>query len=294
MSKPTQDEILLLERLREILLKEDREELERLRNSIEDPEQLSEKVMPFIEQRIDFLKNNFPKEFKIAVTDLVDKRLKASQSELLDTIYPVLGQMIKKYIAHQFQQLKDSIDKTVKESLDTKKIWWKIKASIFGIRESEMILNELNRATIEEVSLIQHHSGLLIGNASLNPTVDKEVIAGMLTAIKSFAEDAFHRDNEELEMIQYGSYKIMLFNFHTYYAAVALSGSVSNEDREKLNDRMHTFVIKELKNYSQKELDHKQEIISKKLEEYFITPQTQTQILQEVEFEPQNQVIAAL
>ena len=273
MNESSQDDLFLMNRLRDILLKEDREDLNQLRDVLENPELLSSKVTPIIEERIDFLKKNFPKEFRTAVGDIVDKRIKSSQNELMDALYPVLGQMIKKYIAHQFQQLKDGIDQRIKETLNTKNIWWRIRVSLLGLKDSDIVLKNLDRPKIEEVCLIQRNSGLLMGSASLNPTVDKEVIAGMLTAIKAFVEDAFQRDNEELEMIQYGSYKILLYNFHTYYVSVALGGSVSNQEKEFINDKLQDFAIKELKEYKPQQLDEMNSYISEKLYNYFIAPQ---------------------
>ena len=273
MSQAPQDDIFLMNRLRTILLKEDREELNQLRDTLEDPELLSSKITPIIEERIDFLKKNFPKEFRNVVENIVDKRIKSSQNELMDALYPVLGQMIKKYITHQFQQLKDGIDQRIKETLNAKNIWWRIRVSLLGLKDSDILLKNLDRPKIEEVCLIQRDSGLLMGSASLNTMVDKEVIAGMLTAIKAFVEDAFQRDNEELEMIQYGSYKILLYNFHTYYVSVALSGSVSNKEKEYINDKLQTFAINELKEYKPQNLDEMNGYISEKLDYYFIAPQ---------------------
>jgi hypothetical protein len=273
MNESSQDDLFLMNRLRAILLKDDREALHQLRDTLENPELLSRKVAPIVEEHIDFLKKNFPVEFRNAVSNIVDKRIQASQNELMDALYPVMGQMIKKYIAHQFQQLKDGIDQRIKESLNTKNIWWRIRVSLLGLKDSDIVLKNLDRPKIEEVCLIQRNSGLLMGSASLYPTVDKEVIAGMLTAIKAFVEDAFQRDNEELEMIQYGSYKILLYNFHTYYVSVALSGSISNREKEIINDQLHVFAIKELKEYKPQNLDETNKYISEKLDYYFIAPQ---------------------
>ena len=273
MNESSQDELFLMNRLRTILLKEDREGLNQLRDTLENTELLSKKVAPIIEERLDFLKQNFPKEFHTVVNDIIDKRIKSSQNELMDALYPVLGQMIAKYIAHQFQQLKDGIDQRIKETLNTKNIWWRIRVSLLGLKDSDIILKNLDRPKIEEICLIQRNSGLLMGSASLHTIVDKEVIAGMLTAIKAFVEDAFQRGNEELEMIQYGSYKILLYNFHSYYVSVALSGSVSSREKEYINDKLQKFAINELKEYKPQKLDEMNGYISEKLDYYFIAPQ---------------------
>jgi len=68
-------------------------------------------------------------------------------------------------------------------------------------------LSQLDSPEVHEVYLVQRESGLLLGSYAKEKNTDQDVIAGMLTAIKSFAEDAFNRGKEDLEMIQYENYK---------------------------------------------------------------------------------------
>jgi hypothetical protein len=295
MSKPSNDELFLMQQLREVLLKEDRSELEKLREVIDDPELLSDRIMPIIEGRIDFLRKNFPKEYRSVIDGIIERKLKSSQAELIDTLYPLIGQMIKKYINHQFQMMKDSIDHSIRETLNAKNIWWRIKTSIFGMKDSESLIRNLDTPQIEEIYLIQRDSGLLMGSASLSSAIDKDVIAGMLTAIKAFVEDAFQRDNEELEMIQYGTYKILLYNFHSYYVSVAMSGSISTAEKDRISDELNDFAINELKDYKHHELDQTYALISQKLEDYFIAPQRQgiLRINDNNAVVPKNQAIIA-
>lgn len=232
----------LLNQLQSILLKEDRVAIERLQETIEDPILLSEKIRPIIEERMHFFKENFPKEFKVTVDKMIEVKLKASQEEILDVIYPVMGKMIKKYVNHQIQMLKDSIDESIKKTFFRKGIFWRLKNSLFGIKMSDQVIHDLKDFQIEEIYVIQRNSGLLFGSASTENTIDQDVIAGMLTAIKSFVEDAFKREREDLEMIQYGTYKILLQNFYSYYVAIAISGAMSSTEREALANTLLSFA----------------------------------------------------
>ncbi len=240
-----EDEVLL-NQLQSILLKEERLAIERLQETIEDPVLLSEKIRPIIEERMLFFKENFPKEFKVTVDKMIEVKLKASQEEILDVIYPVMGKMIKKYVNHQIQMLKDSIDESIKKTFFSKGILWRLKNSLFGIKVSDQVIHNLKDYKIEEIYVIQRNSGLLFGSASTENTIDQDVIAGMLTAIKSFVEDAFKREREDLEMIQYGTYKILLQNFYSYYIAIAISGSMSSTEREELANELLTFAEEHL------------------------------------------------
>jgi len=154
--------------------------------------------------------------------------------------------MIKKYVNHQIQMLKDSIDESIKKTFFSKGILWRIKNRLFGIKVSDQVIHDLENYQIEEIYVIQRNSGLLFGSASTENTIDQDVIAGMLTAIKSFVEDAFKREREDLEMIQYGTYKILLQNFYSYYIAIAISGTMSSTEREELANELLTFAEEQL------------------------------------------------
>lgn len=135
-----------------------------------------------------------------------------------------------------------------------------------------MILNAIDHLVIDEVYLIQRHSGLLLASASRENTINSDVIAGMLTAIKAFVEDAFEKEAQELDLIQYDSYKIFLQNFHNYYIAVVLSGAMSASDKGELSNRLLDFAEQYLAQEVLEEVNPRvYQNISAKLSASFIT-----------------------
>ena len=269
------DERQMMNQLREILLAEDRQELERLRELLDDPALWSEKVTPLINERLEFLKNHFPVEFRLAVDDIIEQKLEASRDELLDIIYPTLGQMIKKYIQHQFQLLKENLEEQIRNTFQ-RGIIGRLRYALFGVKPKEMsqtILSKMDGPVIEEIFVIEHHSGILLGSASLHESIDLDMIAGMLTAIKSFVEDAFRQGNEKLEAVQYGTFSILIENFHTYYIAAAVSGSVSSNERLALSADLAQFAQLELKMNMKKPDGTSNYLIRQKLEHHFFSPQ---------------------
>ena len=269
------DERLMINKLRDILLVEDREELLRLKKSLDDPALLSQKVTPIISEQLDFFKKNFPVEFRIAVEDIVAQKLESSKEELLEVIYPTLGLMVKKYIQHQFQLLKDGIEDQIR-SIFQGGIIGRLRFALFGVKPreiSEAVLSRLDGPNIEEIFVIEHFSGILLGSASRQETVDLDMVAGMLTAIKSFVEDAFKRGNEQLEVIQYGTFSMVIENFPTYYIVAALSGSVSARERMELSDELIKFAQKELLINLKKKDGSSHYEIKRRLEQYFFHSQ---------------------
>jgi len=242
-----------LKKLKEILLKEERERVDA------------------IQEQLDLLQNNFPKEYEKIVNTLIEQKLKSSQEDIVNAIFPSVGKMIKKYINLQIETLKDSIDEKFKKAFTIKDLLRNVRSSVFGVKRSDEILTSLAKFQIEEVYLIQKHSGLLIGIASREKTLDQDVIAGMLTAIKAFVEDAFKREEEDLESIQYGTYKIILQNFPSYYIAMAVSGILSSNQKSQLGNRLLNFADTYLKQIGTQPDQSKIEEISQALKREFLT-----------------------
>jgi hypothetical protein len=254
----------LLEELRHLLLQEDRAELAELRRVIEERPRLAERVDPIIQLHLRELEEHFPDAYIKVVEKIIDQRLRQKQEEIINIITPRLGLMIRNYLNVEFRKLRERIDKQVQRS----------PLSVFSRRRTktaDQIIMDAHPFAVEEVYVVSHESGLLLGSASSGKTADIDMIAGMLTAIKSFVEDAFRRTDEELSAIQYGSYQILVHNFYNYYIALAVSGVLSEAARDQLTHNILTFAEREL-NYDLQEPDPKlHAILKNRLEHYFIT-----------------------
>ncbi len=96
-----------------------------------------------------------------------------------------------------------------------------VVSSIFAVPLGLLALR--NRDVVDEVFLI-HQSGLLIVHLSksLKSEKDRDVVAGMLTAVQSFIVEAFaNGPSRELRQMDFGKRKILLHKgFHTYLAVI--------------------------------------------------------------------------
>ena len=178
--------------------------------------------------------------------------------------------MIKKYVTLQIQSVKEAVDDRIKNTFTVKTFFQRMKASVFGVKESDVIFSDSIRYQVEEAFLIEKNSGLVVGTASRGTTMDKDVIAGMLTAIKAFGEDAFKKEDQDISSINYDSYKIIPQNFHSYYLALVVSGSISSTEHNELVDKIWDFGKAYIKEISIQDRDKNVDEISKKLHDKFI------------------------
>lgn len=241
------------EQLRKILLEQDWEDrqalaqkLEELDGQLNNKEQLKKRVGPIIEEQEEEMKRNFPVLFGPQITASIKKQIKESQDEVVEVLYPIIGRMIKKYITQEIQTLSDKID----EQMELAFSWegWKIriKAWFSGSKGNQVVLSQLIEPKIEEIHVVEKNSGMLLGSYVKADGMDSDMVAGMLTAIKSFAEDAFASDAQELESIDYQNHKLIIKSFHSFFIVVVCTGVLKNEFKNQLDEQLLNFSEKVL------------------------------------------------
>jgi hypothetical protein len=191
------------------------------------------------------------------ITKTLKEQIENSKEQVVEALYPIMGKMIKRYIQNEMKLLSEKINNNF-NVFSFNNLKRKIKSRVSGVNQADLLLNELNDATIEEVFIIQKGSGLLLGNYSNTEVIDKELVSGMLTAIKSFTEDAFNKGGQNLETIEYELFTLHIQNFHSYYIAAAISGAYTQSFENKLEDMLLKFsekLSKTISTLSKEELD---------------------------------------
>lgn len=239
------DEQAKLETLKELLFPDDRGAVEDISKRIQlveliinDQKQLAARVDPLVDDKLNAFTKSIPDTLGPTITATLKKEIKNHKDEVVDALYPVLGKMVKKYVAQEIKMLSDKID----NQLSFIKTWKRKFRSWFGgPTEEQLLMRELASATIEQVLLIERDTGILKASYSVTNSIDEEMISGMLTAIKGFVEDAFNQKNQNLELIQYELYNIHLQSFVTHYVAVVISGNYHLKSKNKLQDIIFNF-----------------------------------------------------
>ncbi len=254
-----------LQLLREFLLTEDRhaanditQRLDDLTKALERYREIVEKTDPLIDAKIEAFVKTIPDSLGPVITATIQDQVVNSQDKVVEALYPIMGKMIKRYISSEMAKLSEEINKKVSNTFSMGGAKRKMRAFFSGTKEGDLILTEIDKPRVNEIFAIQKGSGILLGNYSLSETVDKDMLSGMLTAIKSFVEDAFKGGNQSLESIQYELYSIHIQNFHSYYIAVVISGNYSKTYESKLEDKLYKVSRKlstGVHNLSRQEVD---------------------------------------
>lgn len=174
----------------------------------------------------------------------IKKQIEIEQNIVVDALYPIIGSTISKYMAETIR----AINRQVEETLSVEGIKRKIRAKLQGVSEAELILKEALPFTIQAIFLIHKTSGLVISDIQHSDVeqLEAEMVAGMLTAIRSFANDCINQSGRitELDAIAYGASKIILEVAGYCYLAIVLQGEPSKKFIEEMRQIFSTIVKK--------------------------------------------------
>ncbi len=260
--------------LKELLLTEEKEftdslaeKVEQLTKIVYQKKELSHKVDPIIDDKLDDFVKEIPKTLGPTITETLKEEIKNSQDAVVEALFPIIGKMIKKYIAQEMRLLSENISRSTRKAFSFRNWFRKTAAKAQGITEGDLIISDYNKPRLVQMFVIEKHSGILIADYSplSENTIDKEMVAGMLTAIKSFVEDAFEGGDQNLELIEYELFTIHIQNFYSYFVAAVISGAYTIMFKEVLEDQIIDFATNHI---SSRDLENSN-LFTQKLKKHF-------------------------
>lgn len=156
----------------------------------------------------------------------IKAQIELEKDAMVDALYPVIGTTIAKYMVEVVQDINSKIEKT----LSPEGIKRKFRAKVQRVSEAELIFQESVGYRVRAIFLIAKDSGLIIQEIQIpgEKQLDSEMLAGMLTAIRSFANDCI-TSGSELDLIDYGDWQILIEVAGYCYLAVIVAGEPPRE-----------------------------------------------------------------
>lgn len=206
-------------------------------NELENIENFNAKVEPVLSLKVVELKRNFSKFFGYEVKEAVKNEVRNSKDEFVEAFYPIMGKLIRRYMHYEIEAWFNKFSNQV-ENAFTWQFWRNL------LRGNQTDVPQLV-SYVEEVFVIAHGSGLLIGSYSQNNTADMAMVAGMLTAVKAFMGEVFNNKGD-LHTIDYADYKIFIHDNFKYYFAVVVAGLPDERFKSHLRTLLDDFAEQEM------------------------------------------------
>src|SRR5690606_27179674 len=149
-----------------------------------------------------------------------------SRQSFVEALFPIIGEVVQRYVGEFFRELQRNIDARLKSAIGPERVARRANARLRGIPASDLEIRDALPFNIREMFLIQSGSGLLIAHNGSDQAVDSDLISGMLTAVRSFMRDSFNKQEaaDPLDEIQYGEQRIIIQDGRLCYLAVVIGG----------------------------------------------------------------------
>lgn len=160
-----------------------------------------------------------------------------SKERIIDVIIPKMGKIIRSSINLQIEKINERLRETstrVSDLISPKTIWYKLRG------KKKTYYSDYPQ--IVQLLVIERESGLLMGKYEKQRLKDPDMMTGLLTSIKTFAETTLNIPDAEVGMIDYGDNFIKLFNYGSYYFALVFSG--------KQNTDFENFIYTEIDSFA--------------------------------------------
>ncbi len=167
------------------------------------------------------------------------EQVRLERDAMVDALYPVIGNTVSKYMGEVVRQ----INQRVEETFSLRGLARKLRARLRGVSEAELILSEAMPFSVQAIFLIHKASGLVMVEVQRDdqPELEADMLAGMLTAIRSFASECTVNPEKtsELTEVDYDDFKIVMEVAGYCYIAAVTQGdppaSFANQLRQVLS-----------------------------------------------------------
>ncbi|MGH7495979.1 MAG: DUF4115 domain-containing protein [bacterium] len=194
----------------------------------------------------------------------IKKQVSESKDEIVEALYPVIGQTVRRAVAEAMRKLVRQINARLDSAFNLQGTWARLKARLTGVPQPMALLPQVFPFNVEQLFLIDQRTGLLMAHEEWRPMQGArpdaepaapedggpegegtgsdgqsegkpQMISGMLTAIQDFVRDAFGAAAAgDLHEIKYGDRVIFVAASPPVILAAVTQGAAPLQFAERL------------------------------------------------------------
>ena len=248
-----------LAELRRLLLAPEQQELEDLRHRLSEFDLRTEDVASVIAEAIVLRTRRdalLARALQPTIEEAIRLSVKQNPKMLVDAIYPVIGPAIRQSIQSALSGMVSSMNSVLERSVSPQSFAWRLEAWRTGKSFAEVVLLRSLVYRVEQALLIHRATSLPVLEVH-DPqavTQDADLVSGMLSAIRDFAQDSFGLpQGGALETIRMGELTVLVEEGPLALLAVAVRGTppadLATVLREQL-EMLHLRAGEELRDFA--------------------------------------------
>ncbi|MEM8638624.1 MAG: OmpA family protein [Cyanobacteria bacterium P01_G01_bin.54] len=178
-----------------------------------------------------------------AMGQAITEQIRLNPDSMVDALYPVIGSTISKYMGEIANQINRRIEDTFSPKRFVERLWLRWQ----GISEVDQVLRDAVPFRVQAAFLIHKASGLVMAEVqqSDGQLLEGDLLAGMLTAIRSFASECTTDESHhsELTKIDYDNFQIVMEVAGSCYIAAVIQGDPPTDFLQQLRQVLSAMIL---------------------------------------------------
>jgi outer membrane protein OmpA-like peptidoglycan-associated protein len=236
-----------LKELRRIIVGDNADELERLKERVENvtyrADDVAEVLAPAINKGIS-QDARLGQAFEKPVADGLTKAVQKDPETIANALYPVMAPAIRRAISEAISSMLSTINQTIESATTVGGIRTRFESFRTGISYAELTLRKSLLYRVEQVFLIDRTSGLLISELKNEnvESLDSDGVSAMFSAIQSFVQDSFSQNEEDrLTDLTVGDHRIWVVHGPKAMLACVIRGEAPASLKNVLHDSLDSI-----------------------------------------------------
>jgi len=238
-----------IDELRQIIVGDNTELLNELKQRIENVEQRTKdvaEVLPSaIEDRLD-TDNRLVDSFKKPVSIGLKQAIRTEPDAYAEILYPVMAPSIRRAISQAISSMIATINQTIESATSAQGISVRVESWRTGVPYGQLMLQRSLLFRVEHIYLIDRDTGMSVSEAQAIGvhSLDGDAVSSMFVAIQSFVQDSFANDSaERLTEFKSDQYKVWITHGPTMMLACVITGDAPESLRNGMYDTLDNIHV---------------------------------------------------
>ena len=238
-------EITQLSKLLTGLYNQDHLETHRVINNDDLFKQKVMRVLPSILNDAKELKNLEAKEVHQSFSKKTLAAIAKNPHAYGDALGPALGKSVRAAVKNAFVEFNQNLEKVIESLSSPESLKWRFQAFISRQSYVEFALLKNAQCIVDHMILFDKRNGVALAHASRGKEANPDLVSGMISALETFANDAFSEKGEgSLSEFSVGEQKITIKSCGHLGLATATRGFLTNEYADQLNTLIEFMAMK--------------------------------------------------
>jgi len=180
----------------------------------------------------------------------IRNEIENSRETMVETLYPITGQMVVAAVANAIREALASINEKLDRLTSTEHLKLRLRAALTGRSVAELALAGETRPRLVRALFLERASGALLASwrSDGEPENRGELIGGLLAALSGFARDALGEDGGDLRTLEFGGHDIYVHASPTHLIAAETSAPLRAEQKQSLDQDCLAWLARYARN----------------------------------------------